>query len=38
MQKASQTLWSFRKLPEVLQENKRILHRHIEHNIKEEQE
>lgn len=38
MQKASQILWSFRKLPEVLQENKRILHRHIEHSVKDEQE
>ncbi len=35
MKKAAETLWTWRKLPEVLQENKRILKQHIEHNTQE---
>jgi deoxyribodipyrimidine photo-lyase len=38
MKKASEILWAFRKTPEVLQENKRILRKHVEYSIRDEQE
>ncbi len=38
MKKAAEILWAYRKLPEVLEENKRILYKHVQFSIKDEQE
>lgn len=38
MKKASEILWSYRKRPEVLAENKRILNKHVEFSTRDEQE